>query len=85
MFRDAGHELQVYCDYAGRVLKVASTAPLLPGFLGTWREVAQFKNREEFIRSSFYRRVTNEDVQEMIEWFWEDLRSEDTSSQSPSI
>lgn len=80
MFRDAGFELQIYCDYEEKILRVASTAPLLPGYLGTWREVAQFRNREEFVKSSFYPKVTNEDVQEMIEWFWEDLRSEGTSS-----
>lgn len=74
MFRDAGFEIQIYCDYAGKVLRVASTAPLLPGYLGTFREVAQFKNRQEWVNSSFFHQVTNEDIQEMIEWFWVDLR-----------
>ncbi len=83
MFRNAGSDFQIYCDDEGKVLRVASTTPLFPGFLGTWREVAQFKNREEFVSSPFYNQVIREGIQEMIEWFWEDLRSEDASLARP--
>ena len=81
MFKDIGNNLQVYCDYEGCVLRIASTEPLLPDFLGTFREIAQFKSREGWVKSSFFHQVTNEDIQDMIEWFWEDLRHEAQVSQ----
>jgi hypothetical protein len=73
MFRDAGSGLQVYCDDEAQVLRVATDTPLIAGYLGTWRELGAFKSREEWLKSSFHNRVTNEGVKEMIEWFWMDL------------
>ena len=79
MFKNAGSELHVYCDFEARILRVATDTPLLPGYLGMWREVGAFKSREEWVASSFYKQVTNEDVEEMIEWFWMDLSTEGIS------
>ncbi len=73
MFKNAGSYLQFYCDGEAQVLRIASTAPLLPGFRESWRLVAQFKSREEWINSSYYAQITNEDARESIEWFWEEL------------
>ncbi|MBP9822119.1 MAG: hypothetical protein KBC81_01585 [Candidatus Pacebacteria bacterium] len=38
-----------------------------------WREVASFKTEQEWRSSVYYGRVTDESVQEMIDWFWHDL------------
>ncbi len=73
MFKRAGSELLVYCDDDTRQLRIATDTPLAPGFKEHFREIASFGSEEEWLASSYHDQITDEDVLDMIDWFWFDL------------
>jgi hypothetical protein len=82
MYKKVGTDFQVFCDHEARVLRVGTDTPLISGFLGWMREIAVFRSREEWYKSSYCQRITDEDVQDTIDWFWTDLQD---SEKDPSI
>ncbi len=83
MFRKAGSEILIFCDYESKTLRVGTDTPLLPGFLGTFREIASFKTPEEWEASQFPQQVTEEQIQDMIVWFWYDISTESVDATRP--
>ncbi len=73
MFKDAAPGVRIYCDYESRKLRVMEDVNPLPGYLPMWREVASFATIEDWRKSKYAPRVTNEQIGEMITWFWIDL------------
>ena len=76
MFIKSGSEIFVFCDDKSRTLRVATDAPLFPGFRGILREIATFKTPEEWNSSPFSFKVREEGIREMIDWFWIDMLEE---------
>ena len=74
MFIKAGTDFSIYCDYEARVIRVQEDVNPLPGFLPMFREVARFATIEEWEASKYARRVTDENVDDAISWFWIDMR-----------
>ncbi|MFZ2484453.1 MAG: hypothetical protein WAX80_02410 [Minisyncoccia bacterium] len=83
MFRKAGSEILICCDYDLKTLRVGTDTPLLPGYRGFFREIASFKTPEEWGASQFTRQVTDEQIQDMIAWFWIDMSTENADSTRP--
>jgi hypothetical protein len=78
MFRDAGNGFKIYCDYEAGKIRVQEDASLNAGLVGykpMWSEVASFQTIEEWEQSKYARRIDNEQVEEMITWFWIDMTS----------
>ncbi|OGN16526.1 MAG: hypothetical protein A3C88_03000 [Candidatus Yanofskybacteria bacterium RIFCSPHIGHO2_02_FULL_50_12] len=74
MYHTAGNHLHIYCDDEKRVLRVATDEPLLPGFRGTFTPLETFSDREAWVASPYFNQIASEYIQDMIEWFWYDLR-----------
>ena len=83
MFRKAGNEILVCCDYDSKTLRVGTDTPLLPGYRNHFREIASFKTPEEWEASRFPKQVTEEQIQDMITWFWIDMSTENTNATRP--
>ena len=81
MFKQVGSGLLIYCDNSTRCLRVATDAPLVPGFKKSFREIALFTSEEKWLESPYPAQITNEDVLDMIDWFWTDL--ERTTERKP--
>ncbi len=74
MFVRAGNNIEVFCDDDARVLRVSiNISPT--GWMEMWREVAPFQSEEMWLKSRLAKRVTDERIQEMIQWFWYDCRN----------
>lgn len=83
MFKKAGSEIFVNCDYDSKTLRVGTETPLLPGYRGIFREIASFKTSEEWDASQFPQQVTDEQIQNMIDWFWIDMSAESADTTRP--
>lgn len=75
MFKKAGNGLLVFCDDDARLLRIGTDTPLAPGFKGLFREIASFGNEEEWRKSSYAGQITDENILDMIVWFWYDLEN----------
>lgn len=73
MFVRISGENLIYCDYARKCIRVATDTPLIPGYHGTFREIGKFETPEEWKKSRFASQVTDEEVQNAIDWFWVDV------------
>ena len=76
MFVDAGVNIQVFCDYESRTLRIQTNSMPAP-WLPHWVE-RTFSTEEEWYNSPYAARVTNERVDEGILWFWHDIKQEST-------
>lgn len=74
MFVRSARNIEVFCDEGAGLLRVrVNISP--PEWMEMWREVAQFKSEEEWLKSGFATRVKDEQIQDMIQWFWYDCRN----------
>ncbi len=76
MFVKAGAEIQIYCDYTSRTLRVGTDSFPIPGFREPWREIGVFTSYAEWAASPLSKQVSEESVQEAIVWFWADMEQE---------
>ena len=67
------HGLLIHCDDVCEVLRVATDAPLIPGFRPQFRHLASFSTWEAWHTSEYARQVEDDNVHQNIEWFWHDL------------
>ena len=74
MYREAGRDIRIFCDYGSRILRVATNAfASVPNLKAQWEEVASFGNQEEWCASAFAHQVTCDATKEDICWFWIDM------------
>jgi hypothetical protein len=65
--------LLINCDYPCGVLRVATDAPLVPGWRPLFRHLASFSTHASWKKSEYVYQISDEDVRIAIEWFWYDL------------
>jgi hypothetical protein len=76
MFRDAGPGFRIDCDYESRKLRVQEDVARAQGLVGykpMWNDVASFATIEEWEQSKYAKLITDDQIDEMITWFWIDL------------
>lgn len=73
MFKKVGASLYISCDYKSSRLRVGTDEPLIPGYRGFFREIADFRTREEWSKSVFAPQIVDEEVLLEIDWFWIDM------------
>jgi hypothetical protein len=65
--------LLVRCDYACKVLRVATDKALISGFRSEFHHLAQYRSWSEWSKSPYFNQITDEDAQDSISWFWHDM------------
>ena len=75
-YKDDGSGMRFYHDYKGKALIVMTDQNPIPGFRSRWKEEARFLTAEEWFRSSYACRAS-QDAYEDSFYFWEDLGFED--------
>jgi hypothetical protein len=86
MFVNAGPNLRIACDYRERCLRVSeNNMAELPEFRPMWSQKAVFTSEVEWYQSEYATRVTSEDVEEAIMWFWYDMRPDPDSGERASV
>lgn len=85
MFKYAGPGLYLYLDDATKTIRVLIDKPIFPGMKSHRSEVASYPNSEEWTKSPYCSRVTDEDMLDSIQWFWIDHNAEvPRASESPT-
>lgn len=73
MFVKAGVNILIYCDMETKKLRVGADTPVLPGYKGIFQEIAEYDAQEKWEASPYAKKITEENVRDMIAWFWIDL------------
>ncbi len=76
MFQQVAEDLQIALDYKSKDIKVRTGNIFAPGFEPIWGEVESFASAKDWYSSPYAVRITDEDMQLAIDWFWIDMMEE---------
>lgn len=66
--------IRISFDNEKGTLHVNELKSLIPGFHGKWCEIATFTTKTNWYESIFSKMVTSDYLENMILWFWIDLK-----------